>query len=956
MQCPTPENPKNGKAIFTSTSYNSVVSYECRYGYTLIGENSRRCGADKKWSGSIPSCREINCGHPGTLYNGWLENTEGGFGLGASIISRCHSDMLLHGNASTVCQIDGRWRYPLPACLAPCVVPSVSQGIVVPIEGEPIDTNGTTVPSIIGLGSNKVRHGTTLDVVCDENYEFPYTSQSPPTCNNGTWSTIPRCVPARCKALPRPPKFGMVISPKTEHGMKARFKCKDGWQLTTPQGKPITDPTTENVLTCLFGNWTGETPVCQEVYCAFPGTIENGKVFLVGNMGLYDYRPYVKKVINNKQIMYDCDKGYILENGPVSSGATCVGGKWSPAELPKCLPGQHPRLRWNRKKRSLDLRKARGKFLLNHYRNIKRQHFDHQVLESFVRDASKREKRSINKRDSRDYSEIDRAYVKYYESIKEKYRQYVKSLFASQKMRAHSQINHHHKNNNTQNNENSRKILTNDGRWFNHNNPEFRYRANNKARTFTFDQTNDDEKEELPPVALPSINDRIKSNRKTSKQVNITVSNYYPSYYNHHDKHEEPERKISNTTDLLLAQLQADVVRRRKRETDDDGKSDDDGPEIGGKKKHRGPCESLANEEHMQIEIVKPPKIQNETNGHGIVLKITCDTGFNLNVQTANSTVRCNKGVWKPMRPSCSLRSCFVPSIEHGKYFDLIESANDTSKLSQNTTAFTPMETVNHGQTIVFNCDTGYNIQGPNLSTCNDGNFSNTVLPECLPAPCVLPEILHAVYQGGYRSGLTIAHGSHVMVLCDNGNSNTNLIPPTQMDCALGSLTPSTVSCSFTSVKKAKDDEESANIIIDDGNSTNSIEEDECAPPSRELMMLFYNKEETDEVKEETPDAEPEIYPSGTEISFNCIASITGDRATWKLICENGKWIGRAHDCIDDERLYSSPHANGSCIYKNTDQAVASFYNDQEIRENYVEFPAGTVIISRSDVFYFTLY
>lgn len=134
VQCPLPDNPKNGKAIFTSTSYNSVVSYECRYGYTLLGESSRRCGADKKWSGSIPSCKEINCGHPGTLYNGWLENTESGFGLGVSIISRCHNGMTISGNASTVCQIDGRWRYPLPQCLAPCVVPSVSQGIVVPIE------------------------------------------------------------------------------------------------------------------------------------------------------------------------------------------------------------------------------------------------------------------------------------------------------------------------------------------------------------------------------------------------------------------------------------------------------------------------------------------------------------------------------------------------------------------------------------------------------------------------------------------------------------------------------------------------------------------------------------------------------------------------------------------------------------------------------------------------------
>lgn len=265
VQCPLPDNPKNGKAIYTSVSYNSVVSYECRYGYQLNGESSRRCGADKKWSGSLPTCKEINCGHPGTLWNGYLENTEAGFGLGASIIFRCHSEMQLAGNTSTVCQIDGRWRYQLPLCLAPCVVPTVSQGIVVPIEVENPETNVTTAVSMqISMGSSKVRHGTILEVICDEHYEFPLIlTMAPPTCNNGTWSTIPRCAPARCKTMPKPPKFGMVISPKTEHGMKARFKCKDGWQLANAAGKPITDQS-ENVLTCSFGNWTGETPICQE--------------------------------------------------------------------------------------------------------------------------------------------------------------------------------------------------------------------------------------------------------------------------------------------------------------------------------------------------------------------------------------------------------------------------------------------------------------------------------------------------------------------------------------------------------------------------------------------------------------------------------------------------------------------------------------------------------------------
>lgn len=279
------------------------------------------------YSIAFPSI-EINCGHPGVLYNGWIENIEAGTGLGASIIFRCQPEMMINGLGSSVCQIDGRWRNALPECLAPCVVPTISQGNVYPIEII-TDENGTTIvhppttttqsptqTQSIG-GVDKVKHGTALEVKCDENYEFPVSLLSPPTCNNGTWSIIPRCVPARCKSMPRPPKHGMVMAPKTEHGMKARFKCKDGFKLVSPEGKDVTDPH-DYVLTCSFGNWTGETPKCDEVFCSFPGYIPNGKVLLVGNMGLYDYRPYVKKIVNNKQIMYDCDKGYVLEVTSIS--------------------------------------------------------------------------------------------------------------------------------------------------------------------------------------------------------------------------------------------------------------------------------------------------------------------------------------------------------------------------------------------------------------------------------------------------------------------------------------------------------------------------------------------------------------------------------------------------------------------------------------------------------------
>ena len=39
------------------------------------------------------------------------------------------------------------------------------------------------------------------------------------------------------------------------------------------------------------------------------------QVLLVGNMGLYDYRPYVKRIKNDRQIIFVCEKGFKLKLG-----------------------------------------------------------------------------------------------------------------------------------------------------------------------------------------------------------------------------------------------------------------------------------------------------------------------------------------------------------------------------------------------------------------------------------------------------------------------------------------------------------------------------------------------------------------------------------------------------------------------------------------------------------------
>ena len=47
VQCGLPENPVNGKALFSSVNYKSMVSYECKYGYMIVGSGQRTCGPDR---------------------------------------------------------------------------------------------------------------------------------------------------------------------------------------------------------------------------------------------------------------------------------------------------------------------------------------------------------------------------------------------------------------------------------------------------------------------------------------------------------------------------------------------------------------------------------------------------------------------------------------------------------------------------------------------------------------------------------------------------------------------------------------------------------------------------------------------------------------------------------------------------------------------------------------------
>ncbi|OXA56007.1 sushi, von Willebrand factor type A, EGF and pentraxin domain-containing protein 1 isoform X2 [Folsomia candida] len=84
----------------------------------------------------------------------------------------------------------------------------------------------------------------------------------------------------------------------------------------------------------------------QKAYCNHPGLLENGKVVYVGPTGLYELRFLKQKVPMKGHVLYECNSGFSLVEGP--PGKTCEDGSWKPTSVPKCVATDSPGFHWFR--------------------------------------------------------------------------------------------------------------------------------------------------------------------------------------------------------------------------------------------------------------------------------------------------------------------------------------------------------------------------------------------------------------------------------------------------------------------------------------------------------------------------------------------------------------------------------------------------------------------------------
>uniref|UniRef100_A0AAZ3NYA2 CUB and Sushi multiple domains 3a n=1 Tax=Oncorhynchus tshawytscha TaxID=74940 RepID=A0AAZ3NYA2_ONCTS len=297
ISCGHPGSPIYGRAIGNGFNLNDVVSFSCNMGYVMEGPSRAQCQATRQWSQPPPTCKVVNCSDPGIPANSIRQSKieHGNFTFGTVVFYDCNPGFYLFGSPVLTCQPTGQWDKPLPECIVDCGHPGC------PPNGQ--------------LSGDKFTFGSTVRYTCTGGRQLK--GESARTCQlNGHWSVpMPFCSgdsQGTC-GDPGTPSNGRVSRlDGTTYSHSVTYSCMDGYLLT--------GSTTRQCLA--NATWSGTAPNCTTVTCAAPSAISNG--VLEGT----DFEW-------GTSVSYSCSPGYELSFPAI---LTCVGnGTWN-GMVPQCLP------------------------------------------------------------------------------------------------------------------------------------------------------------------------------------------------------------------------------------------------------------------------------------------------------------------------------------------------------------------------------------------------------------------------------------------------------------------------------------------------------------------------------------------------------------------------------------------------------------------------------------------
>ncbi|PKU34308.1 hypothetical protein llap_15388 [Limosa lapponica baueri] len=293
ITCGHPGNPANGLTQGSQFNLNDVAKFVCNTGYRLEGASQSQCLANGQWSSTLPSCRVVSCGHPGSPPHAQISGDK--YTVGSVVRYSCLGKRTLMGNSTRMCQLDGRWSGSLPHC---SVISCGNPGT--PSNARVIFNDGLIFSS-------------SIIYQCREGY-YSTGVLSRHCTVNGTWTgTSPECTVINC-GDPGVPANGIRLGSDFTYNKTVVFQCTPGYMMESDRA---------SALTCTKDRtWNGTKPVCKAIICKSPQAIPNGKV--VGSDFSW-----------GSSVSYACLEGYQLSLPAV---LTCEGnGTWS-GEIPQCFP------------------------------------------------------------------------------------------------------------------------------------------------------------------------------------------------------------------------------------------------------------------------------------------------------------------------------------------------------------------------------------------------------------------------------------------------------------------------------------------------------------------------------------------------------------------------------------------------------------------------------------------
>ncbi|XP_065450624.1 complement receptor type 2 isoform X3 [Chrysemys picta bellii] len=303
--CGVPKGPEHGRAVdITNDRYGARVNIICDDGFRLRGRPFIQCllkGDQVEWS-QLPTCEGI-CDSPPRLSFAELPGpVNNSYPVGAKLKYSCRPGYVLNPGKSpyVTCLPNSTWSVDPEFCVGTCDSPPRLSFAELP-----------------GAVNNSYPVGTKLKYFCRPGYMLGSGKSPVVTClANSTWSVDPEFCVGICGSPPRL-SFAELSGPVNNSypvGTKLKYSCRPGYMLGSGKSPYVT---------CLANStWSVDPEFCVGRPCK-PLELQNGRVDLTD-------------LLFGATANFSCNEGYRL-TGTTSAQCVVVGNgvDWD-KELPLC--------------------------------------------------------------------------------------------------------------------------------------------------------------------------------------------------------------------------------------------------------------------------------------------------------------------------------------------------------------------------------------------------------------------------------------------------------------------------------------------------------------------------------------------------------------------------------------------------------------------------------------------